>query len=67
MTPTAELWQAFNYTCFAGHSSEHGHYTAAVLQSTGEWVLKNDSSVTAISEEEVMSPDAYFLVYQRES
>jgi len=42
-----------------------GHYTAFVRTHRGRWLCCNDSQVYAISEEEVVTANAYLLFYER--
>lgn len=42
-----------------------GHYTAFVRNASAEWIHYNDTGVSRIQEEDVITPMAYCLFYQR--
>ena len=49
-----------------GYRLTSGHYTATCLNSAnGRWYLFDDKCVRFVSQEEIITPGAYLLFYQR--
>ena len=59
--PIYDLFAVSNH--FGSLSS--GHYTAFALNSDGKWYNFDDSSVEAVSADQVVSRSAYMLLYRR--
>jgi hypothetical protein len=48
-----------------GHSTHSGHYVAYVKGINGQWLEMNDSTVTVVSPNRVLSQQAYILFYTK--
>ncbi|KAJ5075192.1 ubiquitin carboxyl-terminal hydrolase [Anaeramoeba ignava] len=46
-----------------GQSPIEGHYTCSALKWTGNWVHIDDTSISEVSEKEIVDPNAYILFY----
>ncbi|XP_063842463.1 ubiquitin carboxyl-terminal hydrolase 31-like isoform X2 [Scylla paramamosain] len=66
--PEENVYDLYGVCYHHGKDMQGGHYTA-VCKNTADnrWYSFDDSKVEAASEDQVVSPDAYILFYQRRS
>jgi len=53
--------------CNHGGGAQGGHYTAYIKNANGKWYDFNDTIVTEIKEETVISPRSYCLFYRKKN
>ena len=67
-TDEKPVYDLYSVCYHHGRDLQSGHYTAACLnKSNGMWYRFDDSKVSQISPDEVITADAYLLFYQRQS
>ena len=59
----------YDLICVSNHigGMHGGHYTAYCKSAADEWYCFDDSSVRKMSEDDIVSSSAYFLVYESRS
>jgi ubiquitin carboxyl-terminal hydrolase 36/42 len=64
-SPSERTYKLYSVISHWGQRAIGGHYTCDILQSSGEWMTFDDSSVSKTSQDEVMNKPAYLLMYIR--
>ncbi|KAK3183017.1 hypothetical protein Dsin_030303 [Dipteronia sinensis] len=59
-------YQLYAIVEHTGYSPTYGHYFSYIRSSPGTWHRLNDSRVTRVQEEFVLSQDAYILFYSKQ-
>lgn len=69
--PNYSKIKSVNYSLYAisNHHGEYesGHYTAFTKRENGDWYFFNDESVKKVSNDQVVTQDAYILFYEYQS
>ena len=63
--PNLETYELITVTSHIGSTASSGHYVTFSNLFGFTWVLCNDTSITAVSENDIISPDNYVYIYQR--
>ncbi|GAM18078.1 hypothetical protein SAMD00019534_012540, partial [Acytostelium subglobosum LB1] len=66
-TESTKRYSLFSVVGHHGKGLSQGHYTCDVLQPNNQWIKFDDANISEVTEQEVLSREAYLLLYQQQN
>ena len=64
---TKTVYNLFGVCNHMGRGSDSGHYTSNVLNANGKWYNFNDTNVTEISGNKIVTPNGYCFFFRKKN